>query len=100
MKKRVWHFKNNQEVYSVLYEDDKFILVQNDRTKKYSFGMARDFGTLFGFPVDWSCLNAEEVKERLKAFIKIDEKYLKETRHDIFKEQIKRWRSMIQAIKT
>ena len=99
MKKRVWHFKRGQEVYTVLYEDDRFILVQNDRSKKYSFGMARDFGTLFGFPVDWSCLNAEKAIEVLKGLKSIDEKYL-DSLGEIAKANIERWQNMIKAIET
>lgn len=97
MKKRVWHFKNSQEVYTVLYEDDLFILVQNDRTKKYSFGGKDDFGSFLGFPVGQSCLTYEEAIKRLNAFIKIDKKYLKSS-PDIFGKQIERWQNMIQAI--
>ena len=38
MNKKIWYFKNNSEVYTVLYEDNYFILVMNDNTKLYSFG--------------------------------------------------------------
>ena len=77
MKKLKWYYKNGEtfEVYSVLYDNGKYILVQNDNTKKYSFGLARDFGSLYGFPVNQSCLTKKEVKERLLAFIEIDKKY-------------------------
>ena len=77
MRKLKWYYKNGEtfEVYSVLYDNGKYILVQNDNTKKYSFGLARDFGSLYGFPVNQSCLTKKEVKERLLAFIEIDKKY-------------------------
>lgn len=67
MEKLRWYFKNGTkfEEYSVLYSDDSFILVQNDNTKKYSYGLRRDFGTLCGFPVNQSCLTTDEVKEML-----------------------------------
>ena len=76
MKKIKWYFKNNHyEIYNVLYEDDKYILVQNDSTKNYSFGLKRDFGTLFGFPINQSCLSKEECINRLNSVIEIDKKY-------------------------
>ena len=99
MKKLRWYFKNRTkfEDYSVLYSDDKFILVQNDNTKKYSFGLSGDFGTLFGFPVDQSCLQADEAKERLTAFIEIDKSYI-DTLGDIAKNNIERWNNMLEVI--
>lgn len=70
-----WYFKKNYEYYYCLYEDDKFILVQNIENRKYSFGLSKDFGSFYGFPVNQSCLNEDECIKRLKEFIKIDEKY-------------------------
>ena len=75
MNKKVWYFKNNSEVYSVLYEDKTYILVMNDESKLYSFGLKNDFGTLCGFPVNQSCLSKEETIDILKIFVKIDNKY-------------------------
>lgn len=100
MKKLKWYFNHGKshETYSVLYEDEKFILVQNDNTKNYSFGLTRDFGTLYGFPVNQSCLTLAELKEQLQAFIKIDKKYCNECPHDFFRENIKRWHDMIRAV--
>ena len=99
MKKLKWYLKNGTrfEEYSVLYDDSKFILVQNDNTKKYSYGLKGDFGTLFGFPVNQSCLTVEEAKEMLTAFIKIDESYI-DTLGDIAKANIKRWNDMLEKI--
>lgn len=99
MEKLRWYFKNRTkfEDYSVLYLDHDFILVQNDNTKKYSFGLKRDFGTLFGFPVNQSCLQANEVKEQLTAFIRIDESYI-DTLGDIAKVNIERWKNMLKVI--
>lgn len=99
MKKLRWYFKNGTkfEDYSVLYSDDKFTLVQNDNTKKYSFGLIRDFGTLYGFPVNQSCLQAEEANKMLNAFIKIDESYI-DTLGDIAKVNIERWKNMLEVI--
>ena len=100
MKKLKWYFKHGtlHEVYTVLYEDEKFILVQNDNTKNYSFGLTSDFGTLYGFPVNQSCLTLTELKKQLNAFIQIDKKYCKECPHDSFRENIKRWHNMIKAV--
>ena len=94
MKKLKWYYKNGEtfEVYSVLYDNGKYILVQNDNTKKYSFGLARDFGSLYGFPVNQSCLTKKEVKERLLAFIEIDKKY-----NNVNKTQ-EIYESMLEAI--
>ena len=94
MRKLKWYYKNGEtfEVYSVLYDNGKYILVQNDNTKKYSFGLARDFGSLYGFPVNQSCLTKKEVKERLLAFIEIDKKY-----NNVNQTQ-KIYESMLEAI--
>lgn len=94
MKKLKWYFKNGTrcEEYSVLYQGEKYILVQNDSTQKYSFGLSRDFGTLYGFPVNQSCLSAEELKAQLFAFIEIDKKY-----NDVNQTQ-KIYEAMLQAI--
>lgn len=99
MKKLRWYFKNGTkfEDYSILYSDEKFTLVQNDNTKKYSFGLIRDFGTLLGFPVDQSCLQANEVKEMLNAFIEIDKTSIDILGY-IAKTNIKRWENMLEAI--
>lgn len=75
MKTKKWHFKNNYEIYNVLYEDDRFILVQNANNKLFDFGVASDFGTLLGFPVNQSCLTKNECIDMLKRFIAIDKKY-------------------------
>ena len=75
MKTKKWYFKNNYELYNVLYEDDRFILVQNVDDKLFSFGVASDFGTLLGFPVNQSCLTKNECINKLKRFIDIDKEY-------------------------
>jgi hypothetical protein len=70
MNTRRWYFKNNYTEYQVLFEDDGYILVRNlefDSKKwpeygPYSFGLSRDFGTLYGFPVNQSCLKIGEAK--------------------------------------
>lgn len=75
MKTKKWYFKNNYEIYNVLYEDDRFILVQNVNNKLFDFGVASDFDTLLGFPVNQSCLTKNECIDMLKRFIAIDKKY-------------------------
>lgn len=76
MEQRAWYFQKGQqrEIYNVLFNDNNIILVQNDRTKSFSFGAERDFGTLFGFGVNESCLNFEQCKKRLLDFANIAKK--------------------------
>ena len=76
MEQRYW--KN--EFYNIIYEDEKMMLVQNNATKTYSFGMSRDFGSLYGFPVMQSCLTKKQCISLLKSFIEIADKY-----HDVSK---------------
>ena len=94
MKKLKWYYKHGTkyELFSVMYEDDSFLLVMNDDTKNYSFGLKRDFGTLYGFPVNQSCLTCEECKKQLNAFIKIGEKYLNSS------YCIEHWQNMLEAL--
>lgn len=107
MRKLVWYFKNNSEVFSVLYEDDTYNLVMNDDTSTFSFGLKRDFGTLYGYPVDWSCLTAKEAIRVLNDLIKLSKKHLAENKalgFDILvadnKHHIMRYQNMIKAIQT
>lgn len=99
MEKLRWYFKHGTkfEEYSVLYKKDGWILVMNDDTKKISFGLERDFGTLYGFPVNQSCLTNQEAKELLKTFIDIDNDYIYKI-GDIARENIVRWNEMVEAI--
>ena len=106
MEQRKWYFKNGtkSETFNVLYCNGKFIVVENAETKDISFGLDRDFGTLYGFPADWSCLSEDEAESILNDFIRIDSKpeykilreYEKETTG---KTQIDQWHEMIAAIK-
>lgn len=100
MKKLKWYYKHGTkfEMFSVLYEDDTFMLVQNDATKTFSFGVRRDFGSLCGFPVNQSCLTLEECREQLTAFIRIDKGYLNSL-GEIAENNIKRWQNMIASLK-
>lgn len=66
------------EDFELIYEQTKgahHILVRNMNTNKYSFGVESDFKSLYGFPVNQSCLTLDEAKQRLKSFIKIDKQY-------------------------
>lgn len=85
-----WYFKKNYEDYEVLYEDEKYILVRNLNSKKYSFGLSKDFGSFYGFPVNQSCLNKDECIDILEKFIQIDKQYndINNTTH-IYKKMIK-----------
>ena len=67
MKQLKWYFKHGtkSETYSVLYEDETFMLVQNENSGKLSFGTKDCFGTLYGFPVNWSCLAREAAVDSL-----------------------------------
>lgn len=74
MSVRRWYYKHGTcfEEFEVLYDNGRFMLVQNRETKVFSFGLCEDFGTLFGFPVDWSCLTKDQVIERLQGMIRLD----------------------------
>ena len=99
MKKLKWYSEDGTkyEMYSVLYKNNEWILVQNDNTKKYSFGLVCDFGTFLGFPVNQSCLTIKELKEILNDFIKIDTKYINST-SDIAVNNIERWKKMLLSV--
>ncbi len=84
-------------MFSILYDKEDYVVVQNDDTKKYSFGLKRDFGTLYGFPVNQSCLTMQEIKRQLKAFIKIDQKYL-DSLGKYAEKNIQRWEDMIASV--
>lgn len=105
MEQRKWYYKNGtaSEVFNVLYCNGKFILVENDETKTISFGLERDFNTLFGFPVNWSCLSPREAINILRGLIRIDSKQeYKELRdfekNTTGKTQVDQWQEMIAAI--
>ena len=105
MEQRKWYYKNGtaSEVFNVLYCNGKFILVENDETKTISFGLERDFNTLFGSPVDWSCLSPREAINILRGLIRIDSKQeYKELRdfgkNTTGKTQVDQWQEMIAAI--
>ena len=105
MKQRKWYYGNGttSETYNVLYCNGKFILVENDETKAISFGLERDFNTLYGFPVGWSCLPPNEAIDLLRRLIRIDSKpeyrelrALEKSRDG--KTCIDQWQEMIAAI--
>lgn len=96
MRKKMWRFKNNIEIFTVLYDDKSFILVFNDETELFSFGMTRDFGTLCWFPVNWSCLNLNELIDILNRLIEIDQKYISQL-GELSEKNINRWQCMIDS---
>lgn len=99
MKKLKWYFNQGKifELFSVLYEKDGWMVVKNDNTEKYSFGLSGDFGTFSGFPADQSCLSSGEIKNVLEDFINIDRNYI-EIIPEIATENIKRWQNMMESI--
>ena len=76
-----------------MYENDRFILVQNVRTKNFSFGVRDDFNSFYGFPVNQSCLSKDDCIEKLYRFIEIDTKYSN------VNDSIKTWQTMIDILK-
>lgn len=99
MKKLRWYFKSGTryDEYTVLYESEDWILVKNDSTGKYDFGLRSDFGTLFGFPISQSYLKPDEAIHTLQGRIKIDEKYVSSL-GSIALDNIARWKDMIAAV--
>lgn len=93
MEQRKWFFNHgvNFELFNVLFDRDGFLVVQNDETRAISFGTADCFGSLFGFPVNQSCLTKNEAVSVLRDWIKIDKDYSFPTF---------RWEDMINAIQT
>lgn len=91
MEQRKWFFNHgaNFELFNVLFDRDGFIVVQNDKTSTISFGTADCFGSLFGFPVNQSCLTKSEATAVLRDWIEIDKSY---------GFPISRWEKMISAI--
>lgn len=93
------------EDFVVLYENDDWILVkskQHDEQKypelgEYSFGLKREFSSLYFFPVNQSCLKKEQAIETLHRFIKINESYIP-TLGEYTMEAIRRWEEMIEAL--
>lgn len=80
----------NFELFNVLFDCDGFLVVQNDETKAISFGTADCFNSLFGFPVNQSCITKDEAISILHDWVKIDESYNFPT---------SRWENMVDAIK-
>ena len=91
MEQRKWFFNHgaNFELFNVLFDRDGFLVVQNNETRAISFGTADCFGSLFGFPVNQSCLTKNEAISVLHSWIEIDKDYEFST---------SRWENMISAI--
>ena len=100
-------YKNGtvSEDFIVLYEKDDWILVkskQHDEQKypefgAYSFGLKREFYSLYFFPVNQSCLKKDQAIETLQRFIKINESYIP-TLGEYSIDAIRRWEGMIEAL--
>ena len=69
----------------------------NARANTVLFWCKKRLGTLWGFPVDQSCLTASEAKAVLQRFVDIDKRYVSEI-PDIANQNIERWNGMIQSI--
>lgn len=100
---RRWYFKHGTryEEFNVLYDNGMFMLVQNRETKAFSFGLCEDFGTLFGFPVNWSCLTKDQAIELLQGIIRVDN--TDPELDAIWKKQYgytesEQWQAMIEAV--
>jgi len=100
---RRWYFKHGTryEEFNVLYDNGMFMLVQNRETKAFSFGLCEDFGTLFGFPVNWSCLTKDQTIELLQGMIRVDN--TDPELDAIWKKQYgytesEQWQAMIEAV--
>lgn len=100
---RRWYFKHGTryEEFNVLYDNGMFMLVQNRETKAFSFGLCEDFGTLFGFPVNWSCLTKDQAIELLQGMIRVDN--TDPELDTIWKKQYgytesEQWQAMIEAV--
>lgn len=103
MNVRRWYYKHGtcNEEFNVLYDNGRFMLVQNRETKAFSFGLCEDFGTLFGFPVNWSCLTKDQAIEILQEMIRIGG--VSPGLDAIWKKQYgytesEQWQAMIEAI--
>lgn len=106
IQQRKWYFKHGTcyELFNVLFDNGRFMLVQNVGTKHYSFGPCADFGTLCGFPVSNSCLTLQELIDRLDQYIAIDSKPEYACVNIAYKEQfgysqVEQWEAMKQSIK-
>lgn len=91
MEQRKWFFNHgaNFELFNVLFDDGGFLVVQNAETNTISFGTEDCFGSLFGFPVNQSCLTKDEAISVLRGWIEIDKDY---------KFSTSCWENMISAI--
>lgn len=103
MNRRRWYYKNGTcfEEFDILFDNGRFMLVQNRETKAFSFGICEDFGTLFGFPVNWSCLTKDRAIEILQGMIRIDS--INPELDAICKKQYgytesEQWQAMIEAV--
>lgn len=105
MEQRKWYFKHGTryELFNILFDNGRFMLVENCETKAISFGMCDCFNTLYGFPVDWSCLTRPRAIAIISNLVGIDTKYpeLRELERQQFGYTIiDQWNSMIDALRT
>nr|DAO34743.1 MAG TPA: hypothetical protein [Caudoviricetes sp.] len=93
MEQRKWFFNNgaNFELFNVLFDCNGFLVVLNDKTNTISFGTEDCFGSLYGFPVNQSCLTKKQAVSLLHKWIDIDKN---------FGFPVSLWEDMISAIRS
>lgn len=94
--KRYYNYGKKYELFNVLYRDSNYILVQDNETKTYSFGLIRDFNTPTFFPTNQSCLSKEKAIDILKWYIEADSKNIE--KYSFMKEEVSRWKRMLKSI--
>ena len=67
-------YKSGSEWYIVLYKNNGYLMVQNEESKRISFGNEEDFDSFYWFPVNNSCLSVKEAKKRLEFLIDLNSK--------------------------
>lgn len=103
MTQRRWYYRHGTcyETFNILFDNSRFMLVQNDDTKVFSFGTSDSFNTLYGFGVNQSCLTKQEAIAELRRWIAIDEQHpsMREVELQQFGYTvIDQWNSMIAAL--
>lgn len=103
MNRRRWYYKNGTcfEEFDILFDNGRVMLVQNVETKVFSFGVCENFGTLYGFPVNLSCLTKDQVIDMLNNMIQVDKQYRE--LEEVYKQQfgytnVEQWQAMIEAV--
>lgn len=102
-RKRYFNHSSRYELYNILFDNGRFMLVENCETKEISFGMCDCFNDPCGFPVAWSCLTRPQAVSTISGLIGIDKKYpeVQELEQQQFGyTSIDQWNGMIDAMLT